>query len=87
MGKCTALPVFCPKPTAWGVRRRAIGGGGRAKKRRRRVIAESESDSDDEELGLGLGVGAGASVRAVLTAGRLAASGGALRATGATRAG
>ena len=41
------------------------------------MIAESESDSDDEELGLGLGVGAGASVRAVLTAGRLAASGGA----------
>ena len=41
------------------------------------MIVESESDSDDEEQGQGPGVGVGASVRAVLTAGRLAASGGA----------
>ena len=38
---------------------------------------ESESDSDDEGRGQGPGVGAEASVRAVLTAGRLAAGGGA----------
>ena len=36
---------------------------------------DSESDSDDEEQGQGSGAGVGASVRAVLTAGRLAESG------------
>ena len=41
------------------------------------MIVESESDSDDEEQGQGPGAGVGASVRAVLTAGRLAESGGA----------
>ena len=54
-----------------------MGGGGRAMKRRRRMIVESESDSDDEGQEQGAGAGVGASVQAVLTVGRLAASGGA----------
>ena len=41
------------------------------------MIADSESDSDDEGQGQGAGAGVGASVQAVLTAGRLAESGGA----------
>ena len=40
------------------------------------MIDDSESDSDDERQGQGAGAGVGASVRAVLTAGRLATSGG-----------
>ena len=53
----------------------------------RRPLLESESGSDDEEQGQGAGAGAGASVRAVLTAGRLAESGGASSGGGASGVG
>ena len=89
-----ALPCLCfapnhPRSDGYEALRREYHRlrPGRAKKRRRRVIVDSDSDSDDEEQGQGSGAGVGASLRAVLTAGRLAASGGAGDRGGASRVG